>query len=205
MGQRPVSRGRHREGRRAQDQAFGGFIVPYSPEYLRFRSNRRSLQRDRRADGRRDARRGEPTKDDDLSNAAASRSAARKPMFDWFLIALAFLMPLDVGHSPHADRLVVRSSRLFVSSNENRSGDRDDGRAARSASRTSATELQPGASEAAAAAARKPSPKVKPTRDRPSSLRHPPPEPRAAAEKKPTSTTERLLELKRKQRQQEQK
>ncbi len=26
-----------------EDQAFGGFVVPYSPEYLRFRSNRQSL------------------------------------------------------------------------------------------------------------------------------------------------------------------
>ncbi len=81
------------EGRK--EEVHGGFLVPYSPEYLRFRSN--------------------PTVLNDLSKQTAGQNLADQnpaktifetrrsprmsslPIFDWFLIALACLIPLDVA------------------------------------------------------------------------------------------------------------
>jgi hypothetical protein len=80
---------------RKDDRAFGGFIIPYSPEYLRFRSNPlvlddivtrtggQSLDKDSKAD------------DIFAKNRQPKRSS--RPIFDWFLVILACLVPLDVG------------------------------------------------------------------------------------------------------------
>ncbi|WP_397568635.1 VWA domain-containing protein [Schlesneria sp. T3-172] len=78
-----------------KDVAFGGFIVPYSPEYLRFRSNRQTLQEVAdRTNGR--VLSGDPEKDDIYRHGRAAKRST-KPIFDWFLIALAILVPLDVA------------------------------------------------------------------------------------------------------------
>ncbi|HEY4260846.1 MAG TPA: VWA domain-containing protein [Schlesneria sp.] len=78
-----------------KDLAFGGFIVSYSPEYLRFRSNRQQLQEIADRTGGR-VLTGDPTKDAIYTtNRVPSRSS--QPIFDWFLIALAILIPLDVA------------------------------------------------------------------------------------------------------------
>src|SRR5690606_38298289 len=77
------------------DLAFGGFIVPYSPEYLRFRSNRQTLSEIAERTGGRllDG----VAKTDNVFGYQRSPRSASRPIFDWFLIALACLIPLDVA------------------------------------------------------------------------------------------------------------
>lgn len=77
------------------EQAFGGFIVPYSPEYLRFRSNRQTLSEIAARTGGRILE-GDP-KVDDVYHAGRELKKTTRPIFDWFLIALACLIPLDVA------------------------------------------------------------------------------------------------------------
>jgi uncharacterized membrane protein len=87
----------------ANDRAFGGFIIPYSPEYLRFRSNPLVLDEVMNKTGGK-------TLDlaGDLPPGAVSEQVfppqeqriprrSSQPIDDWFLIALACLVPLDVG------------------------------------------------------------------------------------------------------------
>jgi hypothetical protein len=80
---------------RKDDRAFGGFIIPYSPEYLRFRSNPLVLN---------DIAKGtsgellEPdAKAEDIYNRDRQPKRSSRPIFDWFLVILACLVPLDVG------------------------------------------------------------------------------------------------------------
>ena len=72
----------------------GGFIVPYSPEYLRFRSNPIALEEIRaRTDG-------EELKASTPAEAVFGRRDPKEssnPIFDWFLIGLAILVPVDVA------------------------------------------------------------------------------------------------------------
>ncbi|HUW55567.1 MAG TPA: hypothetical protein VMZ92_02955, partial [Planctomycetota bacterium] len=78
-----------------KDQAVGGFVVPYSPEYLRFRSNPIVLKQIAERTG------GKMLTGNEESEDIFTRD--RKPRFssssivDWFLLALACLIPLDVG------------------------------------------------------------------------------------------------------------
>jgi uncharacterized membrane protein len=72
----------------------GGFIVPYSPEYLRFRSNPVILEEIREKTG------GELLTADTTAETIFGRRDPKQsssPIFDWFLIALAILIPLDVA------------------------------------------------------------------------------------------------------------
>lgn len=76
------------------DRATGGLILPYSPEYLRFRSDPITLDTiTTRTEG----------KELDASSTAEQIFGDREPktssrqIFDWFLISLACLIPLDVG------------------------------------------------------------------------------------------------------------
>ena len=78
-----------------KDVAFGGFIVPYSPEYLRFRSNRQALQEIADRTGGRMLT-GDPSKDAIYQTGRAPKRST-KPIFDWLLVALAILVPLDVA------------------------------------------------------------------------------------------------------------
>ena len=77
-----------------QEQAHGGFVLSYSPEYLRFRSNPIILKEIA------DSTLGEELAAEDGHETIYGR---RKPkqssrrIFDWFLVGLAFLIPLDVG------------------------------------------------------------------------------------------------------------
>ena len=75
------------------EQAFGGFAVPYSPEYLRFKSNPIALKQIAERTGGRVLSPG----DLDLFHPSRSVRESSRPVFDWFLIALACLIPLDVG------------------------------------------------------------------------------------------------------------
>ena len=82
-------------GGERKDLAFGGFIVPYSPEYLRFRSNHQTLQEVADRTGGR-VLTGDPAKDDIYSRGRAPKRSS-KPIFDWLLVALAILVPIDVA------------------------------------------------------------------------------------------------------------
>jgi hypothetical protein len=82
------------KGGEREDRAFGGFIVSYSPEYINFRSNWNVLREIQAETG------GQML---DIEAPAASLydrrepKASSQPIFDWFLIALACLVPLDVA------------------------------------------------------------------------------------------------------------
>lgn len=77
------------------ERAVGGFVVPYSPEYLRFRSNPIVLKQIAQRTGGRTLtgdERGEEIFIKERKPKESSRSVA-----DWFLLLLACLVPLDVG------------------------------------------------------------------------------------------------------------
>ena len=75
------------------EQAFGGFAVPYSPEYLRFRSDPILLKQIAERTGGRLLTGAET----DLFHPPRTARESSRPVFDWFLIALALLLPLDVA------------------------------------------------------------------------------------------------------------
>lgn len=83
------------QGSGRDEQAFAGFIVPYSPEYLRFRSDRQALREIVERTGGRFLE-GTPQVDNIYQTQRSPRRSSR-PVFDWFLIALACLVPLDVA------------------------------------------------------------------------------------------------------------
>jgi hypothetical protein len=76
---------------RAQD----GFIVPYSPEYLRFRANPIVLEEIAGSTGGTLLTKDSTAKD--IYEVRREPKQSSKPVFDWFLIALACLVPLDVA------------------------------------------------------------------------------------------------------------
>ncbi len=183
------------------DQAFGGFVVPYSPEYLRFRSNRQVLNEIVERTG------GEllsgDIKKDEIFERGRSVKRSTKPIFDWFLIALAILVPLDVGlRRVQIDWSAIRSLFVF---------DRKKGPATATMGALLArkqevsSELQsrrvetkpgfgidkPGFPSQSAGAA-------KPQATAPPVVSPKPPAAAPPSDDKPTSTTERLLQLKRK-------
>lgn len=82
-------------GGERSDNVFGGFVVSYSPEYLRFRSNRQALADIATRTGGR-VLSGDPAEDNVFATDRESRRSTR-PVFDWFLMALAILLPLDVA------------------------------------------------------------------------------------------------------------
>ena len=72
----------------------GGMIVPYSPEYLKFESNHVALQEIARETGGQQLTQ-ESTAEDIYGRRDPKRSSW--PVFDWFLISLACLVPIDVA------------------------------------------------------------------------------------------------------------
>jgi len=75
------------------EQAVGGFVVPYSPEYLRFKSNPILIKEIAARTG------GRLLTDSDTKLFDRERSIreSSKPVFDWFLLALVIMIPLDVA------------------------------------------------------------------------------------------------------------
>ncbi len=76
------------------DRAHGGLILPYSPEYLRFRSDPIVLGKIA------DRTEGEQLEADSGAEVIYGRrqpKTSSRRIFDWFLIGLACLIPLDVG------------------------------------------------------------------------------------------------------------
>jgi hypothetical protein len=76
-------------------RAQSGFIVPYSPEYLRFRSNPIVLKEI--ADKTGGTVLKKETAVEEIYKAHRKPKQSSRPIFDWFLAALAFLLPLDVA------------------------------------------------------------------------------------------------------------
>jgi uncharacterized membrane protein len=80
-------------GKERNEQALGGFSVPYSAEYLRFRSDPILLKQIAERTGGRLLTEA----DVDLFHPARIARESSRPVFDWILFALCCLVPLDVG------------------------------------------------------------------------------------------------------------
>jgi uncharacterized membrane protein/Mg-chelatase subunit ChlD len=80
-------------GKERNEQALGGFAVPYSSEYLRFRSDPILLKQIAERTGGRML----TANDVDLFHPQRTIRESSRPVFDWFLLALCILIPLDVG------------------------------------------------------------------------------------------------------------
>ncbi len=77
------------------ERVTGGFVVPYSQEYLRFRSDPILLNEiAQKTNGR--LLTGKET-GKELYDIPREERRSSQPIFDWFLILLACLVPLDVG------------------------------------------------------------------------------------------------------------
>ena len=81
-----------------EESAYAGFIVSYSPEYLRFRADPIVLQEIAEATG---GKVWEIESDPEEIGKALFGERVQKqtsrPIFDWYLILLACLIPIDVG------------------------------------------------------------------------------------------------------------
>jgi uncharacterized membrane protein len=73
----------------------GGFIVSYSPEYLRFRSNPMVLDEIAEKTGGKVLKKDTPA--DEIYRSRRHPKRSSRPIFDWFLVALACLLPADVA------------------------------------------------------------------------------------------------------------
>ncbi|QDT64805.1 VWA domain-containing protein [Calycomorphotria hydatis] len=77
------------------DRIAGGLIVPYSPEFKRFRADPVTLQNIAKETGGK-VLNLESSADEIFPKERPSRQS-RSPIFDWLLIAFAILLPLDVA------------------------------------------------------------------------------------------------------------
>lgn len=185
---------------RKDDRAFGGFIIPYSPEYLRFRSNPLVLNDIAvRTNGALLDK--EATAEDIFSKNRVPKRSSR-PIFDWFLIILACLIPLDVGvRRVQLDWFVIKSwlgigqkrgsSTQTMGALLERKQAVDTQLAAQRGETPLTTETLRRLTKPAATAASprpRPAPQAPPATDKPQ-------------EEDKTTTTERLLKLKRKRQQ----
>ena len=174
-------------GERKDERSFGGLVVSYSPEYLRFRSNPQPLRQIAESTGGRLLEPDYETKTLFPEERDPRRSS--RPIDEWLLTALACLVPIDVGlRRVQIDWSLIKSwlglggkvaeSTRTMSTLRERKLQVDQQLASRRQDRP----LNAPAATAAQAAPAAPSPTATPpTSDGP-----------------PTSTTERLLELKRK-------
>jgi uncharacterized membrane protein/Mg-chelatase subunit ChlD len=81
-------------GKDREDRTFGGFIMTYSPEFLKFTSNWPILRKVMQDTGGQELT---PTsKAEEIFNRRVPKRT-EQPVFDWLLIALGCLVPLDVG------------------------------------------------------------------------------------------------------------
>jgi uncharacterized membrane protein/Mg-chelatase subunit ChlD len=81
-----------------KEQTIGGFVVPYSPEYQRFRAAPILLEEvAERTGGRNLLGKDTAAAAQEIFKARREPKRTSKPILDWFFIALAILLPLDVG------------------------------------------------------------------------------------------------------------
>ena len=173
-------------------------IVPYSPEYLRFESNHVALQEIAEVTG------GEQltpeSKGEDIYGRRDPKTSSW-PVFDWFLMSLACLIPIDVGiRRVQLDWSVVKGWLGFSKKTESTAtmgtllkrkqavdSTLDKGKSEKplpTSTRPLPTSTRPGMRPDTTATAKS----QKPTEDKP--------KPQAAPES--NTTTSRLLQLKRK-------
>jgi len=81
-----------------KETAYAGFIVSYSPEYLRFRANPIVLREIAEKTGGSELQ-TEQSSEDLAKTIYGNRKPKRssRPIFDWYLMGLACLLPLDVA------------------------------------------------------------------------------------------------------------
>jgi len=175
-------------GERREERSFGGLVVSYSPEYLRFRSNPQPLRQIAESTG---GRLLDPDYETEtLFPTERTPRQSSRPIDQWLLIALACLVPLDVGlRRVQIDWSLIKSwlglggkstqSTQTMSTLRERKLQVDQQLANRRRERPA---IEP----------RAPSNSGGPPRPEPPTATAPP------TESAPTSTTERLLELKRK-------
>jgi hypothetical protein len=180
-----------RAGERTE-QVPAGFIVPYSPEYLRFRSNHIALEEIARKTGGRVL--GPTATADDVFPQDRQPKSSSNPVFDWFLVALACLLPLDI-----ALRRVQLDWRAMLGAFKRRKAEGSGATMGRLLDRK--REVREGFTQPAAprpVVAARPKRPAKPLAAKPKPAA--PPQPKSAAPPKPPAegtTTSRLLERKR--------
>jgi uncharacterized membrane protein len=174
------------------EQTLGGFVVAYSPEYLRFRSDPITLREIAGRTGGRILSGQESGKE--LFTVPREPKETSKSILDWLLILLACLIPIDVGvRRVQLDLSVIRG--WFVGSKKAESTE----------TLGALLKLKEKVRETSGAG-RKPAPFISsPVSPRPAS---PPASPKKSAvaeavpePETPASTTERLLAMKRKRQQ----
>ena len=176
------------------EQTLGGFVIAYSSEYLRFRSDPITLRQIADRTGGRILTGQETGKD--LFTVPREPKETSKPIVDWLLILLACLIPLDVGvRRVQLDLSVVRG---WFGAGKKTESTETLGALLRLKEKVRGT----------TEAGRKPTPVI----SSPASTR-PAPQPGPARksavteatpeQESPASTTERLLAMKRKRQQQE--
>jgi uncharacterized membrane protein len=182
-------------GKPRSEQAFGGFAVPYSPEYLRFKSDPIILTQIAERTGGRILTRS----DLDLFHPQRGPRESSKPVFDWFLLALACLIPIDVGlRRVQLDWQVIKGWFGF-------------GRKGESTATMGALLERKKQVQTSTTPAERPKPVILPTDTAPRppvSMPKPAPKPKddpAAKDETPQSTTERLLARKRKRKEEDEK
>ena len=86
------------KGGNRDEIAYGGFIVSYSPEYLRFRANPIALKEIAEQTGGQELN-GQAEPEELANTIYGNRKVKRsaRSVFDWFLMALACMIPLDVA------------------------------------------------------------------------------------------------------------
>jgi Ca-activated chloride channel homolog len=81
-----------------KETAYAGFIVSYSPEYLRFRANPIVMREiAERTHGEQLEADEDPVKTAEKIFGDRVPKRSSRPIFDWLLMALACMVPLDVG------------------------------------------------------------------------------------------------------------
>jgi hypothetical protein len=171
------------------EQTMGGFVVAYSPEYLRFRSDPVTLRTIADRTGGRILSGNEAGKD--LFSIPREPKESSKSILDLLLILLACLIPLDVGvRRVQLDWSVVRG--WFARSKKVESTE-----TLGALLKLKEKVRQTTDSGKSSAPVRIPS---MPSRPAPTATPKPTPE-KPAAEEPPATTTERLLAMKRKRQQ----
>jgi len=176
------------------EQTLGGFVIAYSSEYLRFRSDPITLRQIADRTGGRILSGQETGKD--LFTVPREPKETSKPIVDWLLILLACLIPLDVGvRRVQLDWSVVRG--WFAAGKKTESTETLGAllRLKEKVRETTDAGRKPTPVSSSPASAR-PMPQSKPAGK--SSVAEAAPE-----QESPASTTERLLAMKRKRQQQE--
>jgi hypothetical protein len=81
-----------------RETAYAGFIVSYSPEYLRFRANPAVLRELAESTGGRELEiDGDPVEAARTLYGERPQKRSSRPIFEWYLILAACLLPLDVA------------------------------------------------------------------------------------------------------------